>query len=175
MIFTLVRAIRRYEVYYFDPPELRRRLKPCLAPTAKEVRRYHRPLRIFFNGSSLMCCSVRGEHVLTRPGEVFRRNGFYEPRTEAPAPRVNGGLNSTVTPVESTFGRDTRDSLYGFTGSVPFLSEGPRRVTVPRSPLENGGIHARRTLSLSYLHSNFSSNRVGTDIFKIPTLASLVP
>jgi len=150
--------LRRYEAYYFDPPKLRRRFKRA-GSGHEGGKTLPRPLRIFFSGSSLMRCSMRGERVLTTE-KVFRRNGFYEPRTRwrrsshTPA-RVNGGLNSTVTLVESTFGRDTRDSLYGFTGSA-FSLGGTETRNRSLEPVRKMEAYTHRTLSLSYLHSNFS-------------------
>lgn len=62
--------------------------------------------------------------MLSWPGRCSDETDFTSrgAHAEAPVPRVNGGLNSTVMP-ESTFGRDTRDSLYASAGSA-FSLEG---------------------------------------------------
>lgn len=74
---------------------------------------------------------VVGTCMYLPTAKVLGRNGFYEPRARTHAgsngaltPRVNGGLNSTVTP-ENTSGRDTRDSFYGFREKRLFPSQGP--------------------------------------------------
>lgn len=114
-----------------------------LAPAAKEVRHYHDRLRIFFSGSSLMCCSMRGractygrEGVQTK--RILRAAHTLAPK--APAPRVNSGLNSTVRSSKVPSG-GILEIRFTVSQEAPFLSEEPKRVTAPRGPSENGGIH----------------------------------
>lgn len=91
--------------------------------------------------------------------------------TEALTSRVNGGLNSTVTP-ESTSGRDTRDSLYGFAGEAPFPSKGPacKRSQEPTPPCyEMKAYTLASPVVMLFTLQLGSSNEVGAVFFEILT------
>lgn len=88
-----------------------------------------------------MCCWVGRWNMQLRDRKGVQAKRILRARASTEAlltPRVNDGLNLTVTP-ESIFGylRDTRDSLIRFCEESAFFLWRDRRVTVPRSPLQN--------------------------------------